>query len=84
MSFVLIFLVVFTDFITNTQKKRSKHIPEMLFWVRYLRTRFQNTIIMQIHVCSGREFLYADLPLVSKYGTGLILGCVIGPRAREI
>ena len=24
-----------------------------------------------------------DLPLISKYGTGLILGCVIGPRGHE-
>ena len=42
---------------------------------------------MQISVlfayCSGRNFNDSDLPLISKYGTRLILGCVIGPRGHE-
>ena len=42
---------------------------------------------MQISVlfayCSGRNFNDGDLPLISKYGTRLILGCVIGPRGHE-
>ena len=28
--------------------------------------------------CSGRNFYDSDLPLISKCGTRLILGCVIG------
>ena len=42
---------------------------------------------MQISVlfayCSGRNFNDSDLPLISKYSTRLILGCVIGPRGHE-
>ena len=42
---------------------------------------------MQISVlfayCSGRNFNDSDLPLISKYGTRLILGRVIGPRGHE-
>ena len=42
---------------------------------------------MQISVlfayCSGRNFNDTDPPLLSKYGTRLILGCGIGPRSNE-
>ena len=42
---------------------------------------------MQISVlfayCSRRNFNDNDLPLISKYGTRLILGCVIGPSGHE-
>ena len=63
-----------------------------------LRTRFQGTIIMQIRyylsiVLENQYYLSivledcifndTDLPLISKYCTGLILGCVVGPRSHE-